>query len=540
MNRFFFYFFCLLAAIGRMILFAQSRLEIREIDVATFPEVTLKSIVLNDNLRLESLRANGFSVMENGKNVQANIVCPVHPMHVSLLLDKSLSMRFYPDTNIIDPKWTRWKLSKSAISMFIDLLQREDEASLITFDGNVRVDQGFTLDRQLLHSALDSVMIGSGGTAMWNALRKAIFHLDAHPAPKAIVLLSDGMDSYGRDGIYDVVGRALEANIRIYPIGLGKYIDRGVLDSLATMTGGRFYFSTRGDDLSEIYRQIAGALTEPCTITYTTPNNCGDGNGRIVTLSYSDASHSLRSDTMYTAPRTLRSVTLSSPALVISDDKNEIHLPCVLTPLALPDEPVRFEAALQYPSPACSFSHLESAIGGFDITQVTIADDRAGTLRLSYHAQRFNSTDSILFTVVFAAHPQAEVMEMSFGWADVIFDQHCPTMTQSLPTRVLFHGICERILAKKHASIISSIFPNPAVSSVTVDLTLPKLALEGCNATITVLDAIGNVAYQTERFLSSQQMPTSVTLPLLSKPAGTYYLLLTACGEKVLRSFVLY
>jgi len=540
MNRFFCTLFLLLTVIGLVQVLAQYRLEIREMNVVSFPQITLKCIVLENDLRLQAISERGFTILENGIEVNANIMCPTNPMHVSLLLDKSLSMRFYPDTNIIDPKWKRWKQSKAAISMFIDLLQPEDEASLVTFDGSVRVDQGFTLDRQLLHSALDSVMIGSGGTAMWNALRKAIFHLAPHPEPKAIVLLSDGMDNGGRDGIYDVVGRALEANIRIYPIGLGKYIDRGVLDSLATMTGGRFYFSARGDDLSEIYWQIAGALTEPCTITYTTPNDCGDETKRIVTIFYSDTTHSLQRDTVYTAPLTLRDVTLSLPPLAISDDKNEIRLRCVLSPPPVLDEPILFEATLHYPVQSCSFSHLESVVGGFDISQVSFSDDLAGTLSLTYQSAGYSTSDNALFVVVFAAHPQVKTVETSFEWADVVFVQHCPTRTQSFSARVLVQGICEGVLLQKRASVLSSIFPNPAESSVTVDLRLPKLALEGCAATITVLDAIGNVAYQTERFLCSQQVHTSVTLPLLSKPAGTYYLLLTACGEKVLRSFVLY
>jgi VWFA-related protein len=108
------------------------------------------------------------------------------------------------------------------------------------------------------------------------------------PAPnqrrRAIILLTDGVNSTSRLTRNEAINSALEAETVIYAIGIGdsKYqgVDRGALNAVATATGGRAFFPKRETDLKNAFLEIEQELRSQYLIAYSSTNKQRDGGYR--------------------------------------------------------------------------------------------------------------------------------------------------------------------------------------------------------------------------------------------------------------------
>jgi VWFA-related protein len=101
---------------------------------------------------------------------------------------------------------------------------------------------------------------------------------------RAIILLTDGVDSSSRLSKSAAINRALEAETVIYAIGIGdsKYegVNHGTLNDVATATGGRAFFPKRDTDLSAAFAEIEQELRSQYLIAYSSTNKMRDGKYR--------------------------------------------------------------------------------------------------------------------------------------------------------------------------------------------------------------------------------------------------------------------
>lgn len=108
---------------------------------------------------------------------------------------------------------------------------------------------------------------GYGATPLWDALHAAVTLLAAEPAPRAVLLLSDGRATGNRHGLVDVADYAMEQHVLVHVIvrnaaqRIRQSPDRAVLvqpaapiDVMATYTGGNLY------TYPEAQREVAGLL----------------------------------------------------------------------------------------------------------------------------------------------------------------------------------------------------------------------------------------------------------------------------------------
>jgi hypothetical protein len=115
-------------------------------------------------------------------------------------------------------------------------------------------------------SDIDSIAFG-GCTFMGAGIASGANLLSASPAPRALVLLSDGYDNKGCDLANPAkpsalqAANALPADIRLFSCAMGAVSDQALLESLATATDGRYYFMPTIDDLFEIYNYIRGQVS---------------------------------------------------------------------------------------------------------------------------------------------------------------------------------------------------------------------------------------------------------------------------------------
>ncbi len=214
------------------------------------------------------------------------------PLTVALVLDLSDSTQF-----------KLAEIQKAAIT-FINQLRNEDRVLVIAFDKRVRVLTEATSDRKVLREAIRRTRTG-GGTSLYSALETVINHrLNQISGRKAIVLLTDGVDTTSIGATYLSSMRAAEQlDAAIYPVQYHTYGDfadnpsretytlgnfggaahvtkngelaseaykRGTLylKLLAERTGGRFQYTDKLKNLSRSFARIASELRQQYTLGY--------------------------------------------------------------------------------------------------------------------------------------------------------------------------------------------------------------------------------------------------------------------------------
>jgi VWFA-related protein len=237
------------------------------------------------------------------------------PLSIAILIDTSASEeRTLPD-------------EKVAARYFLESVMRpdRDEAAIVSFTGDVTLEQGFTGNLERLRRAVDRVefvppsgYIGggvvvnnpggagtppisgtnrdmAGSTAIWDAIWATSAELlsdSAENTRRAIILLTDGQDTISRVKMHEAVERAQKAETLIYTIGIGdRYsfgVDEGSLRKIASATGGRAYFPRSERELREAFAQIQRDLREQYLIAYSPSNKTRDGAYRRIRIEVVD------------------------------------------------------------------------------------------------------------------------------------------------------------------------------------------------------------------------------------------------------------
>ena len=159
-------------------------------------------------------------------------------------------------------------LRKEAAKAFVDKLGENDRAAVIDFDWSADVYQSFTSDHETLKNAINRVD-SSGGTSLSNGISKAIELFTSSDytrtdAYKYIIFLTDGDGDYNNQ----YTTTASNNSIVVYTIGLGSGVRETVLKAIADGTGGKYYFASTADALSDIYVDVSYE-----TVDYTTDSN---------------------------------------------------------------------------------------------------------------------------------------------------------------------------------------------------------------------------------------------------------------------------
>lgn len=137
------------------------------------------------------------------------------------------------------------------------------------------LDLNMTFDRSTVNTSIN-YMVPAGGTPMREGLYRSVKMIRDNPrskAVKAIVLLSDGAWNTGGNpeggsgatsfpGVDtgSVIDWANQSGIKIFTVALGNDPNRDELASYANKTGGKYYHTTKADELDDIYTDIAGEL----------------------------------------------------------------------------------------------------------------------------------------------------------------------------------------------------------------------------------------------------------------------------------------
>ena len=228
---------------------------------------------------VKGLKASDFKVYEDGVEVQTNMIASfsLHesPYAAVVLLDSSGSME------------ARFSLARSAAIRFLDGLRPEDVAAVYRFDSKVERVQEFSGGRDLAPMAY--AIRAKGMTTLNDAIVEASKTLAERPeVRKAIVVLSDGMDTFSKASGDKAVESALAVGASIYAVDMSTLELAGTtrrqsalsLKGFAEKTGGRFVETPGGPALRDAFTGIADELGHQYTISYRPVNKKRDGKWR--------------------------------------------------------------------------------------------------------------------------------------------------------------------------------------------------------------------------------------------------------------------
>jgi Ca-activated chloride channel family protein len=248
------------------------------------------------------LRLSDFTVFEDGKQVSPEVISSfsVHesPFASVVLLDTSGSME------------SRLSLARSAAIRFLDRLRDEDVAAVYKFDSKVEQVQEFSGGRDLAPMVYG--VKATGLTTLNDAIVDAAKALAARPEKrKAIVVLSDGLDTYSNASADKAIESALAVGASIYAVDMsasngsssGNRQSAAVLRSFAEKSGGRFVATPGGPALRDAFASIADELGHQYTIAFRPLNQKHDGKWHKLDVTTSRSELLVRSRKAYRAPK---------------------------------------------------------------------------------------------------------------------------------------------------------------------------------------------------------------------------------------------
>jgi VWFA-related protein len=305
--------------------------------------VTVTASVTGANVSpIKSLKADDFAIYEDGvKQKIAHFAATEEPFTLLLLLDISGSTR------------DEIALIKLAAKNFLGELRFDDRVGVIVFSREVEMIAEFTDPRAQASSAIDGIETTAGeggyrftpntGTSFYDALFLAVEEspLKQVDGRKAIVCMSDGVDSTSKMKFRDIAPLAEKADASVYflelnteqetlqgllkpktdpsyvnfsrsqieryydeqnpdsierfrpretlspdtirEINAGLYqLSRRELRTIGERTGGRVYPVKTLSDLTGVYKQVADDLRSQYSIGYYPSNKTLDGRWRAI------------------------------------------------------------------------------------------------------------------------------------------------------------------------------------------------------------------------------------------------------------------
>jgi Ca-activated chloride channel family protein len=196
---------------------------------------------------------------------ETTVAVPVEQASVVLVTDTSRSM------TATDVAPDRLDAARAAADRFLDEAPDELRVGAVAFSDSARVLQPPTTDHEQVRAALGG-LTADGGTATGDGLAAALESLESgeRRPPAAIVLLSDGKQTSGRDAVA-VAQEAAEQHVPVYTVALGT--PDGVVDGIlrvppdpealreiAQASGGQAFEASDGDQLTAVYERLGSQL----------------------------------------------------------------------------------------------------------------------------------------------------------------------------------------------------------------------------------------------------------------------------------------
>jgi Ca-activated chloride channel homolog len=194
---------------------------------------------------------------------------------------------------------------KDAAKRFLSGLRPADQVTLLSFNENVFTLARRTTDQALRQRAIDR-MAAWGGTALYDAILKAVDVLGRQAGRRSIVLFTDGDDQSSHASLEAAIARTEGSDATIYAIGQGRAVSSPALQKLlrrlATVSGGRSFFTENHASLDTSFVEILEDLRSQYLLAFVPSTSVRDGSWHQIRVEVSGG-HDVRARQGYRLTR---------------------------------------------------------------------------------------------------------------------------------------------------------------------------------------------------------------------------------------------
>ncbi|HEY3039404.1 MAG TPA: VWA domain-containing protein [Pyrinomonadaceae bacterium] len=240
------------------------------------------------------LQQKDFRVYENGvEQAIVHFSNVDQPFSVVLLIDTSGSTAPFIDQ------------IKGAAKIFVEQLRPSDTIRPVYFHGEIKPLTAEAInDPKLFSAAIDQIESGplNMGTRLYDAVDFALGALKPVSARKAVILITDGENTWGKATLKGTLREAEESDIIVYTVQYGDLLPQKYLQQLADKTGGRYF---KGGDMNAIrqsFVEVAAELRRQYVLGYR-PNEPAQSVVRKIRVTVNRKNVAVRARRSYTYSR---------------------------------------------------------------------------------------------------------------------------------------------------------------------------------------------------------------------------------------------
>jgi VWFA-related protein len=237
------------------------------------------------------LSASDFQILEDKQPQQIESFADEReslPLYIGVLMDTSPSVA------------GKLKFEQEAATNFLQTVvrPRKDRAAFLTFDQDIKLRQDFTDKVDSLVRAVYAVKKPGEQTSLYDAIWQFCNEkMRSVPGRRALVVITDGDDTYSRATLRDAIDIAQRLDTAIFAISTksgflstvpgvesGQVSDKGDrdLEKLCEETGGAAFFSGDMLALERSFNKVSKELRTQYIITYKPTNERYDGQFRRI------------------------------------------------------------------------------------------------------------------------------------------------------------------------------------------------------------------------------------------------------------------
>lgn len=255
--------------------------------------VNVPVTVLNRQGRyVVDLKQSDFRVFEDGvEQTIAHFSNVDQPLKIVMLLDTSGST---------EPFLEQIKTSAKA---FVQQLRPADTVKPIYFHGEIN-PLGVVRNNNpaALSASIDQIRVGPWqlGTRLYDAVDYGLLDLKRQTGRKAVILFTDGENTWGKATMKGTLHDAEESDIIFYTLQYGDGPPDKYLQELATRTGGT-YFHGGATAFRETFIAVADELRRQYTLGYYPKESPEDGRERKIKVKVNRKRVAVRARATYTS-----------------------------------------------------------------------------------------------------------------------------------------------------------------------------------------------------------------------------------------------
>jgi Ca-activated chloride channel homolog len=206
------------------------------------------------------LQQKDFRIYEDGAEQRITHFNNVdQPFSVVLLIDTSGSTASFLDQ------------MKTAAKAFVEQLRPSDNVRPVYFHGEVKplTAKGIN-DAKALSAAIDQMVSGPVeiGTKLYDAVDFALNALKPVSGRKAVILFTDGENTWGKATAKGTLREAEESDTIVYTLQYRDPVAQKYLQELAGKTGGRFFMAADPKMIRQSFAEVAEELRRQYVIGY--------------------------------------------------------------------------------------------------------------------------------------------------------------------------------------------------------------------------------------------------------------------------------